>query len=154
MPMGYSLTYAKRSKKEQRAKNKRFKMIQYSLKRFPTKAEKALNACCKALGFKIEPQKTFCGYIVDLYLPQLTVAIEADGGYHADADQVAKDAARTRNIKAKFPSMPIVRYTNEQILNDPDFYHKLNRDLLNASGFSRWPDWVRPDHKPRELAAA
>lgn len=120
-------------------RNKRRRFMQKAMRRMPTKAEKALYQCCKALGLRAITQHCMCGYFVDIYLPLLTIAIEADGPTHDGEEAQANDAARTRNILRAFPNVKIVRYKNAEILNDANFFYRLKADLIRESGMASWP---------------
>lgn len=92
----------------------------------PTKAEEIMRK--KVLkndqtGFRFNRQKPLDWFILDLYCSKLKLCIEIDWEYHFDQeqkeyDEVREDVLNTYNIK-------VVRYTNEDILNNL-FYVKNN----------------------------
>ncbi len=92
----------------------------------PTKAEDIMRK--KVLkndqtGYRFNRQKPLDWFILDLYCSKLKLCIEIDWWYHLDQEQKEYDEIReevlsTYNIK-------VVRYTNEDILNNL-FYVKNN----------------------------
>jgi very-short-patch-repair endonuclease len=57
-------------------------------------------------------------FIVDFYLPQYQCVIEIDGGYHDDAVQAFKDEQRTAKLVQKGSICSVIRFTNDEVLND------------------------------------
>ena len=94
----------------------------------PTPAEKKLwrqvLSSNRLEGLKFLRQKPLGDYIVDFYCADIRLAIELDGETHAD--QAAYDAKRTEAL-AKF-GIQVVRYTNTEVINNPDgVYEDLQR---------------------------
>ena len=83
----------------------------------PTEAEKRLWARLKGrqLGAAFTRQHPIGGYVVDLACRSARLAIELDGGQHADN---AADAMRTRAIEAC--GYRIIRFWNTDVLNNTD----------------------------------
>lgn len=57
-----------------------------------TKPEKHLYGILVALGLSVEPEKEFPPYRVDCYVPELHVAFEADGPFHARRKDERRDS--------------------------------------------------------------
>ena len=73
------------------------------------------------------------GYIVDIFLPQLLVAIEADGKNHEET----KDKKREQRIITTNIGLRFLRYKNGEI-TAPNFKQRLKTDLLTISGCQIW----------------
>jgi very-short-patch-repair endonuclease len=67
-------------------------------------------------GFKFRNQHAIGPFIVDFYCHASKLAIEVDGEYHEDKIQKENDAERTRLIEAS--GVKIIRFTNQEVLND------------------------------------
>lgn len=65
-------------------------------------AEKAAIHNCKLLGYKVIRQQPITTgrklYFADIYLPELKVIMEIDGGYHYTNKQKSKDSNRSAGI--------------------------------------------------------
>lgn len=67
-------------------------------------------------GLKFRRQHPIQNYIADFYCHKLELIIEVDGGYHENERQKEKDREREKVLK--FQDIRIIRFTNEQVLND------------------------------------
>ena len=72
----------------------------------------------KRLGVKFLRQHVIYDYIVDFVALEEKLVIEVDGGYHFSSEQMEWDAYRTEDLE-KF-GFKIIRFTNEDVLNNPD----------------------------------
>ena len=82
-----------------------------------TKAEAALWAVLrekKLKGYKFTRQKPIDRFILDFYCSKLLLGIEVDGSSHAKKGEY--DKQRTQIIK--YYGIKIIRFLNEQVLND------------------------------------
>lgn len=65
-------------------------------------AEKAAIRNCELLGYKVVRQQPITTgrklYFADIYLPELKVIVEIDGGYHYTNKQKRKDSNRSAGI--------------------------------------------------------
>lgn len=113
-----------------------------AMRKKPMRAEVALEFYCRALGLKTYPQHVRDHRIIDVFLPQLNIGLEADGKWHARPDKKEKDAARTKQIMDKDPNFRMLRYQNDEILNGSVFIKRLDAELLKCSGFAVWPDFI------------
>jgi radical SAM superfamily enzyme YgiQ (UPF0313 family) len=68
------------------------------------------------LGWKFRRQHPVGQYIVDFYCDELKLAVELDGGQHAE--QQAYDSARTRFLEAQ--GIHVLRYWNNQVLGETE----------------------------------
>jgi leucyl-tRNA synthetase len=98
------------------------------MRRNPTPAECALWVILRRerLGVKFRRQAPCLGYILDFYCPSLKVVIEVDGGYHIkriDAD-IKRDSVLLQN------GFRTVRFTNDQVLNDPAYVESVILDFV------------------------
>lgn len=86
----------------------------------PTPAEQALWQMIKReqLGCSFRRQFIIGIYIVDLVCLSRKLIIEIDGKYHLNAEQQKEDAIRTANLESR--GYRILRFTNEQVLCEPD----------------------------------
>jgi len=84
----------------------------------PTQAESVLWEYIRdrALGTKFLRQHIIGDYIGDFVSTEHHLIIEVDGAYHAERQQTEKDEERT-NILSNM-GFKVVRFTNEEILND------------------------------------
>ena len=79
----------------------------------------------KLKNFKFTTQKPVDNFIVDFYCSALGLIIEIDGDIHKF--QKARDTERDNILKEKF-GLKILRYTNDEVLNNAEF---VLEDLIN-----------------------
>ena len=86
----------------------------------PTPAELVLwqHLRDNALGVKFLRQHIIGDYIVDFFSRKEGLVIEVDGAYHAEQCQQEEDALREEWLESM--GFHILRFTNEEILNDID----------------------------------
>jgi very-short-patch-repair endonuclease len=65
-------------------------------------------------GFKFRRQVPMCGYILDFYCVRVKLAIELDGGQHADPDAIAYDQRRADRLAAE--GIRILRFWDDDVL--------------------------------------
>ncbi len=96
---------------------KRLTPIAQKLRREPTGAEKRLWSCLrgKQLGVQSTRQLPIGGFVVDFACRPARLAIEVDGGQHADS---AADMLRTRAIEAY--GYRVIRFWNKDVLTNTD----------------------------------
>ncbi len=82
-------------------------------------------------GLKFKRQHSIGNYIVDFYCASKKLIIEADGGIHLNPDQADKDQLRDENLK--YMRFILLRFTNDQILNEPTFVKQQISNYPNAS---------------------
>lgn len=90
------------------------------MRKQPTEAEAALwlRLRHRQLRFRFRRQHPIAGYIVDFYCPAARLAIEVDGGGHADDAQRQYDELRTRILSAR--GIEVMRVWNHEVLRDLD----------------------------------
>ena len=76
-------------------------------------------------GFKFHRQKPIKRYITDFYCPKLMLVIEIDGDHHLEKNKKEYDENRTIDLEQY--GIKVIRYTNNQILND---IKSVKKDLL------------------------
>ena len=69
-------------------------------------------------GAKFRRQHAIGPYILDFFCWAYGLAIEVDGGVHADADQIRHDAERTEYLNLL--QITVLRFSNEQVEQDLD----------------------------------
>ena len=69
-------------------------------------------------GFKFRRQKPFPPFIVDFYCAEKRLAVEIDGGQHAQAEIAAYDQRRTATLAAA--GVTLLRYWNNDVLRKTD----------------------------------
>ena len=80
------------------------------------------------LGFKFRRQHPIGRYVTDFACPDAKLIIELDGGQHAE--QVARDAARTRELEAH--GYTVLRFWNNEVLANFDGVQDVIRAALGA----------------------
>ena len=68
-------------------------------------------------GFKFRRQHRVAGYTLDFYCAQRRLAIELDGGQHADPAAVHYDAQRTKRMSEI--GVRVLRFWDHDVLKDP-----------------------------------
>ena len=69
-------------------------------------------------GFKFRRQHPLSIYVADFYCHELKLVIEVDGSVHDEINQKMHDESRTNNLK--LTGITVVRFTNEDVLNNID----------------------------------
>ncbi|MFD2516566.1 endonuclease domain-containing protein [Salinimicrobium flavum] len=90
-----------------------------NLRNNPTEAESKLWEKLQSIPFKkyhFRRQHPVHHFIADFYSHKLQLIIEVDGGYHENPEQKVKDQQRTELLQ--FQNLEIIRFTNQQILQD------------------------------------
>ncbi|MCC5906400.1 MAG: endonuclease domain-containing protein [Balneolaceae bacterium] len=108
------------------------------LRREMTDAEKVLWQHLRArrfLNLKFRRQHPLLEFIVDFYCHELRLVIEADGEYHNEADSKYYDKERTKEFKRY--GVTVIRFTNEEIMNDIDgVLKKLKKTVITLKSTS------------------
>ena len=69
-------------------------------------------------GLKFFRQYGIGPYTIDFYCPQIRLAIEIDGGQHAENSGLAKDAARTKYLEKE--NIGLIRFWNNEVLKQTE----------------------------------
>ena len=96
-----------------------FKERRRDLRRNQTEAEKVLWKQLRnknLLGLKFFRQYSVGAYIVDFYCPEYKLAIELDGGQHAEEENKEYDKIRTDYLKSI--GVEVVRFWNNEVLQN------------------------------------
>jgi predicted helicase/very-short-patch-repair endonuclease len=70
------------------------------------------------MGYKFRRQHPLAGYILDFYCHEAGLAVELDGGQHAEPGQAAYDAQRTRVLEAE--GVRVLRFWNNDVLRNTE----------------------------------
>ena len=69
-------------------------------------------------GWKFRRQYPACGFILDFYCPEASLAVELDGGGHAMPEQASYDAERARRLSER--GIRVLRFWDDQALRQRD----------------------------------
>ncbi|MBP6392183.1 MAG: endonuclease domain-containing protein [Flavobacteriales bacterium] len=98
------------------------KSIRKGLRSEATSAEATLWSCLKNKqldGLKFRRQHSFGEHvIVDLYCPEIRLAIELDGSAHSDPIGSANDGVRDEYLHER--GIRVLRFDNREVLEDPE----------------------------------
>ena len=102
----------------------------------------------KQQGCKFRRQHVIDNFIVDFICLDKMLVVEVDGGYHLDKEQAEYDKRRTEALQKK--GYRIIRFTNEQVLHDPEQTIATIHEALRESsplwgdkrGASLWLRWA------------
>jgi very-short-patch-repair endonuclease len=92
-----------------------------AMRRQPTDAEKKLWGIVrfKGLGgYRFRRQRPVAGYILDFYCPSRRLAVELDGGQHADDRRAEYDRIRTSRLKEL--GIRVLRFGDHEMLKNPE----------------------------------
>ena len=98
-----------------------YKQRRRELRRNQTDAEKILWQKLRnrqLYGMKFFRQYSFEAYILDFYCPKLKLAIELDGGQHAEEDRHEYDEHRSKYLKAH--GIEVMRFWNNEVMRNMD----------------------------------
>ena len=98
----------------------------------PTPAEanlwRAIHLGCA--GYKFRRQAVIRGWIPDFYCPAAGLIVEVDGGVHKAREK--RDAFRTATLRKL--GLHVIRFTNEEVLEDVEAVCQRISDILGAGG--------------------
>lgn len=91
-----------------------------TMRKQPTDAEAVLwrRLRGRQLGVRFRRQHPVAGYIIDFYCPEARLAIELDGGGHADANQRRYDERRDRTLTEQ--GIRVMRLWNPDVLREQE----------------------------------
>ncbi|MBI5056378.1 MAG: endonuclease domain-containing protein [Nitrospirae bacterium] len=111
--------------------NPTFKERRQELRRNQTDAEKILWYQLRNKRFhgtKFFRQYSVGAYILDFYSPELSLAIELDGGQHAEKEKQEYDEARSDYLKGH--RIEVIRFWNNEVLqNIEGVLHKIEEKI-------------------------
>jgi len=102
------------------------------LRRTQTDAEKILWQRLRSarLGAKFRRQYPVDGFILDFYRAEARIAVELDGGQHADLDRARYDRLRTELLGRR--GLKVLRFWNTEVLQNIDgVLESIRNELLN-----------------------
>jgi len=90
------------------------------LRRDMTATEKIIwdRVCKNQLGVRIRRQHPIWKFIADFYCHEVKLVIEIDGGIHLRSENKEYDISR--DIILKEFKIEILRFTNDEVINEPD----------------------------------
>jgi len=108
-------------------------------RKHPTEAEQVLWYFLrnKNLDAKFRRQHIIGNYIADFVCLHHQLIIEIDGGYHLEGTQIVKDNERTEQLEDL--GFSVVRFTNEEVLNDTKRVMSEIQKAMNGVGKSPSP---------------
>ncbi len=98
------------------------------LRRIPTRAERAAWHLLRGrrVGAKFRRQSRINRWVVDFYCFEQRLAIELDGGVHAQPSQIRKDAVKEAYLKRA--GIGLLRVPNGIVLKDPEEFLRKVRE--------------------------
>ncbi len=97
------------------------KPLRRILRRDSTEAEKKLWSKLRnkqLLRYKFYRQYSIDHYILDFYCPQKKLAVELDGGQHAEYE--VRDYDKTRTIHLESNDVKVIRFWNSEVMGRVD----------------------------------
>jgi very-short-patch-repair endonuclease len=97
------------------------KSLRQSLRSSQTDAERYLWSRLRSnqlLGLRFFRQYSLGRFILDFYCPTIKLAIELDGGQHAEENHIESDQVRTDFLKEN--GVRVLRFWNNDVLKDID----------------------------------
>ncbi len=82
----------------------------------------------RMFGLKFRRQQIIDGFIVDFYCDSLGLCIEIDGGVHDTDKQQEYDRLRSEALELR--KLKIMRFRNEEVLNDIDSVKAMIFELM------------------------
>ena len=119
-------------------RNARLQRYAREMRRQPSDAERRLWYFLRRknlLGFRFRRQVPFGPYILDFFCSDASLAIEIDGGQHAD--QHAYDSARSRYLRDK--GIRVVRFWNNEVLRNTSGVLEVIVEELKTTSFEKMP---------------
>ena len=104
------------------------------LRRSQTEAEKLLWNKLRGRqihGLKFYRQFSVGGYILDFFCPQIKLAVELDGGQHAEEENKEYDAIRTDYFKGI--GIEVLRFWNNEVMKNIEGVLQVIEERLNSS---------------------
>jgi len=105
------------------------------LRKNNTRAEQIAWGCLKDRrldGYKFRRQVPIENYIVDFYCHELKLVIELDGDIHSETVQFIHDQKRDARLREL--GFTVMRFSNEVMYNDSDFFEEQIRASLPSPG--------------------
>ena len=91
------------------------------LRKQSTRAERKIWSAVRdrrLAGFKFRRQHPVGGYVLDLYCEEARLAVELDGGGHAEPEQARHDQLRDQHLSSL--GIRMLRFWNHQAMNSTD----------------------------------
>lgn len=89
------------------------------MRKYMTDAEKKFwQEYLRNFKYRVLRQRPIDHYIVDFYCAKLRLVIEVDGGVHENKNQKKYDEQRTRFLNAYGLGLTVIRFRNEEVINE------------------------------------
>jgi very-short-patch-repair endonuclease len=82
----------------------------------------------RLLGFKFRRQQVLGTFVLDFYCDEAKLAVEVDGGQHAERNVSSYDSERTELLRAK--GVTVLRFWNNEVLQNLEGVLKVISDSL------------------------
>ncbi len=102
------------------------------LRKNPTNAERKIWSILKGeqMGVRFFRQYSVGMYVLDLYCPLLRLAIEIDGGQHAEEAHQKHDDARTRYLASQ--DIRVIRFGNNDVMQNLEGVWQRIKEMLDS----------------------
>lgn len=102
-----------------------------------TDIEKAMSKILTRLGYRYYEQFEFYSYIVDFYIPEFMIAIEADGKvWHSKIKDEKRDIELMKRHGVK-----VLHFVDDIILKHPEYVEASIVSEILATTYRRVPPW-------------
>ena len=98
--------------------------------------------------FKFRRQHAIGPFIVDFFCPEQSLVVEIDGDVHAEKAQQIKDRQRERHLRSL--GLQVIRYTNDEVLNNLNGVLEHLLSVLSSSSTSPCPSLQRRGNRGTE----
>ncbi len=102
-----------------------------------TKGHKRLHSLVVDCGLDVDDEVEFPPYTVDIYVPELHVAIEYDGPKHDQRAQKLRDQKRDRELWETY-ALPVLRINHAEMGTIPKTDYYTNSEVLLMSKINKW----------------
>lgn len=116
----------------------------HEMRENPTRAEKQILKTLTVMGIKFFHQYVIGKRILDFYLPEHFIAIEADGAQHFTKQGSLNDKKRALEIIKIEPRIRFIRLGNEFVVGNSKLKNELARKIKLLGG----KDWDSHTEKP------
>lgn len=135
----YAFEVRKKRNNKKRLRNRfdQLRKYKFKLEQKETEEERQLFHFITNLGLIAKKQWIIGNRIVDIFIPEYLLVIEADGSQHYTPEGIAKDKNRTEELMKENRLLKILRYKNSEI-TEYGFEEKLRSDILKICGIPKF----------------
>ena len=107
------------------------------LRKNPTNAERKIWSILKGeqMGVRFFRQYSIGPYVIDFYCPQLRIALEMDGGQHAEEKHRIHDAWRTEYLRKH--DIRMLRFWNNEVMQNLEGVGEKIKETIASSPYVR-----------------